>query len=94
MFAPPTIFDVIRVILFFVSPIIFLEGVLLLLLTVDRYNRLEKALNKEIGGLRKHVIPALETDIYAFHNWLLKRSVAVGVICIVYSLTIFLLLKK
>ena len=90
----PDFFDLVRVALLFLSPVVFLEGALLLLLNVDRYSKLEKSLSKEVGGMRKRMAPTLETNIYAFHNWLTRKSIAFGGVCIVYSLLIVFLFRK
>jgi hypothetical protein len=90
----PDIFDVVRIVLLFLSPVIFLEGILLLLLTADKYNKFEKALSRELGGMKKRVAPALESNIYAFHNWLMKKTIVVGIICIAYSLIIFFINRR
>jgi hypothetical protein len=94
MYEGPDFFDVIRVILLFLSPVVFLEGALLLLLNVDKYTKLEKALSKEVGGMKKRVAPTLESNIYAFHNWLTRKSIAFGGFCIIYSLLILFLFRK
>jgi hypothetical protein len=87
-------FYAIKIFTFWMSPVIFLEG-LLLLLSADKYNKLERILKKEIGGIRKKAKSKLETERYAFHEWLLKRKYIVSFSCIIYSaLVFFRLLEK
>ena len=88
------IFYFIRAILLVMSPIMLLMGMIILLAAADKYNKLEEALGKEIGGIRKKVIPKLETNIYTLHGWLLKRKIAIGLICIICSLAFFVALRK
>ena len=83
-----------RIFLLWMSPIIFVLSIVLLL-AAEQYSKLEKILGKEAGGIRKKVIPKLETNIYTFHDWLLKRRVILSLIFIIYSiLTFFTLLKR
>ncbi len=89
-----TIFDVMRTILLWVSPLVFLEGLLLLIIKVDKHIKLENQLGKEIGGIKKRLIPQIETNIYTFQNWLLKRTSILGLFFIIYSVMLFIVLIK
>ena len=44
--------------------------------------------------LRKRIIPKLEKNVYAFHEWCLKKNILIGIICIIYSVIVFLVLRK
>jgi uncharacterized membrane protein YfhO len=80
--------------LLWMSQIIFVLSIVILL-AAEQYSKLEKILEKEVGGIRKKVIPKLETNIYSFHDWLLKRRVILSLIFIIYPiLTFFNLLKR
>jgi len=83
-------FETLKSILLWVSPVVFLEGLILLFFKPDHYSKLEVALGKEMG-IKKRMIPALETNIYDFHNWSLDKKNAVGSFCIVASAVFFLL---
>ncbi|MFH0935600.1 MAG: hypothetical protein V1828_01890 [Candidatus Omnitrophota bacterium] len=86
------IFQVIRIIIFWTSPVIFLVG-LFLIVTAERYAKLEDKLGREIGGIRKRVIPKLETNIFTFHQWLLKKNVIVGCVYIACAILFFFFAK-
>ena len=88
------IFQLIRTILLVMSPIMLFMGVIILLAAADKYNKLEEALGKEIGGIRKKVIPKLENNVYTLHSWMLKRKIIIGLICIICSLAFFMALRK
>ena len=87
------IFQVIRIIIFWASPVIFLVG-LFLIITAERYAKLEEKLGREIGGIRKRVIPKLETNIFTFHQWLLKKNVIVGFLYIACAILFFFFARK
>ena len=88
------IFYLIRTVLLVMSPIMLLMGMIILLAAADKYNKLEEALGKEIGGIRKKTVPKLESNIYTLHNWMLKRKIVIGLICIICSLAFFVVLRK
>jgi len=89
-----TIFEVMRTILLWLSPLVFLEGILLLIGKADKHIRLEHRLGKEIGGIRKRLIPKIETNIYTFQNWLVKRTFVLGLFFIICSVMLFTVLRK
>ncbi len=89
-----TIFEVMRTIVLWLSPVVFLEGVLLLIIKVDKYIKLEHSLGKELGRLRKRVIPRIENNNYTFQNWMLKRTFTLGILFIIYSIMSFIVLRK
>ncbi|MDD4939530.1 MAG: hypothetical protein PHE18_01705 [Candidatus Omnitrophica bacterium] len=89
-----TFFDVLRTILLWFSPVIFLEGLLLLFMKVDKHIKLENHLEKEVVRIGKRVFPRIETNIYTFQNWMLKKTFGLGIFFIVYSVLIFLALKN
>ncbi|MFA5356992.1 MAG: hypothetical protein WC301_06305 [Candidatus Omnitrophota bacterium] len=88
-----TVFHVIKTVAFWLTPLVLLEGILLLLLRADKYTKLENRLGKEVGGIRKKMIPRLERDIYILQNWLLKKTPVVGVFFVVYAILLFIALK-
>ena len=88
------VFLAMKTFLLWTSPLILLEGILLLLTREDKYRKLEENLVKEVGGIRKKIIPWLETNNYVFQNWLLKRKLMLGIIFVVYALMLFSVLKK
>lgn len=86
------IFEILRIALFWSSPVIFLVGLLLVLYA--NYKRLEEFFGKELFGIKKKVFPMLETNIYVFHEWLLEKKTLLGVICIVLGVLFFLEFRK
>ena len=87
------LFNLIRTILLVMSPIMLFMGMIILLAAADKYNKLEEALGKEIGGIRKRIIPKLETNVYSLHGLMLKRKAIIGLICIICSLVFFVSLR-
>jgi len=63
-----TIFDVMRVIIFWLSPGIFFVGILLVV--YGNYKKIETMFSKEMG-IRKKIFPKLESYDYTFQRWLL-----------------------
>jgi len=84
-------FDIMREIVFWSSPVIFLLGIILLI--NNNFQNVESLAAKEFG-LRKRIFPALEHNVYVFHNWCLKRRVWIGLACIMYALVVFFVLRK
>jgi len=89
-----TIFEVMRTILLWLSPLVLLEGIVLLIGKADKQIKIERLLGKEVGDIRKRLIPRIETNIYTFHNWLLKRSFILGLFLIICSVMLFIVLRK
>jgi len=86
------VIEIIRTVLFWLSPILFLLGILLVL--YGNYRTLEDQLGEDIGGIRKKIILMLENNIDTFHEWLIKRKTILGILCIIAAVSMFLLLKK
>ena len=86
-----TILQILRRIVFWSSPVIFFVGVLLVLYA--NYRNIEVALSKEIGGIRKKIVPKLETNIYSFQEFLLQKNTVVGLICVVSAMVIFFTMR-
>jgi hypothetical protein len=84
-------FDIMRVIVFWSSPVVLLLGIILM--TFHNYRNVEVVLGKEYG-LRKRILPKLEQNIYSFHEWCLKRRTLIGLVCIIYSLVVFFAFRK
>lgn len=70
----------VRIFLYLLSLTVLVVGVLLL--AYKDYAKVEKILGQE-KGIRKRIIPRLETNIFSFHEWLLKSRMVIGIICIV-----------
>jgi len=88
-----TFFDILRIVMLWMSPVIVLVGLLLLLLNRGAYGSLEDKLGREVGGIKKRIIPLIETNINSPHNWMLARKNIVGLVFIVCFLVIFLFLR-
>jgi hypothetical protein len=86
-----TFFDVMRECVFWTSPIVFIIGVVLLM--YGNYKNFEALMLKEYG-LRNKILPEVEKNIYSFHDWCMKKHILIGMVCIVYSLVVFLVLKR
>jgi hypothetical protein len=84
-------FDYLREIVLWTSPVVFLMGITLLM--YSNYRNFEMLLGREYG-LRKRVLPKVEKNIYSFHEWCLKKHTLIGLICIIYALFIFLVLRN
>lgn len=84
-------FDIMREIVFWSSPVVLLIG--LVLMSYHRYGNIETVLGKEYG-LRKRILPGFERNIYSFHEWCMKNRTAIGLVCIIYSLTVYFALRR
>jgi hypothetical protein len=82
---------ILREIILWSTPVIIFVGVFLIL--YGNYSSFQSTLEKELG-LRKRIIPKLEKNVYAFHEWCLKKNILIGIICIIYSVIVFLVLRK
>ena len=87
-----TIFEIVQIILYALSPILFLIGIVMVLF--GNYKILEDNLNKEIGGIKKKIFPKLEDNIFSFHSWLLEKRIAIGLICVIFAMALFLGFKR
>lgn len=88
-----TIFDILRIIMLWMSPVIMIVGSLALVLSSGAYSNLEDKLGKEIGGIKRRVIPLIETNINSLHKWMLVRKNIVSLVFIACSLLILFILK-
>ena len=88
MFGDITIFDFMKPVLVLISPFLLLEGLFLLFLNQNAYIKFESLLGKEMG-LKKRILPALEDNIYTFHNWLVERKFVIGLLCILCGILFF-----
>ena len=84
-----TIFQVIRQIVYWCSALAFFIGILLVM--YGNYRNLEKALGRE-AGIKKRIMPKLESNIFTFHEWLLQRHTLVGAFLMILGLIVFLAL--
>jgi hypothetical protein len=82
-------FETFIVFLFALSPFLFISGVLILLAQLQKYNKMESVLGKEIGGITKRIAPIIETNIYSFHNRMIRRKVIIGLVCLILSVVLF-----
>jgi hypothetical protein len=94
VFEEITIFDTLRLLFFWLSPIILFCGLLLFLSSTKTYDELEYRLQREMWGIKRKTIPLLETNIQSFHKWILPRKKTVGLVCIICSLLVFVFLKQ
>jgi hypothetical protein len=85
-----TIFEVIKPVIFWLSPLIFLVGVLLVL--YGNYKKLDSIFIRELG-IRKKIFPKLESNNYSFHAWLLEKNTLTGIICIVFATVFFFIFR-
>jgi len=92
MFVDFTIFDLMKPVLVLVSPFLLLGGLFLLLLNQNAYTKFETVLSKEMG-LKKRYFPAIESNVFTFHDWLMKRKTAIGLLCVLCAVTFFLVNK-
>lgn len=79
-----TIIYILREIVFWTGVVSFITGILLL--GYRKYDTLETKLAKEVGGIKFKIFPKLESNIYTYHEKIVKRRKLLGLICIVYSL--------
>jgi len=85
-------------IIFILREIVFWSGVVtffagILLLAYRKYDTLETKLAKEVGGITFKIFPKLESNIYTYHEKIMKRRKLLGLICIAYSLTCIVVLR-
>ncbi|MDD5560826.1 MAG: hypothetical protein PHT50_02095 [Candidatus Omnitrophica bacterium] len=85
-----TVFDVVRPVIFWLSPLVFLVGMLLVL--YGNYKKLDSMLAKEMG-IRKKLLPKMESSNYTFHEWLLEKHTLTGVICIICAAVFFFVFR-
>jgi hypothetical protein len=86
-----TIIYILREIVFWSCVLAFFAGILLLV--YRNYDSLETKLAKEIGGIRYKIFPKLESNIYAYHERILKKRKLLGFICIAYALIAIFILR-
>ncbi len=80
-----------KIFLYMLSVSVFVVGILLV--SYKNYGKVEETLGVE-KGITKRIIPALESNIFSFHNWLLKRRTAIGIICIIAAAAGFVELRE
>jgi hypothetical protein len=86
-------FGILRIMLLWLTPFVFLEGVFLMLFKPEKQQKLEEFLSRKVG-LRQRMVPQIEKNIYTFHNWLMHKTPILGIIFIVYSICLFAVLIK
>jgi hypothetical protein len=91
LFEDWTFFDVMRQIILWSTPVVFLVGITMLV--YNNYRNLEKFLSREFG-MRKRLIPKIEQNIYTFHEWCLRKQTIIGLCCVIYSVAVFFILRK
>ncbi len=89
-----TILETIKIFLVWMSPVVMIVGSCLLLLTSDRYNKIEDVLGKDLGGIKKRTIPLLEKNIDFLQKWMLRYKKITGLVFIFCALLIFFFSKK
>jgi hypothetical protein len=80
-------FEVVKLFMIYLSPLVVFVGFLLLL--YGNYRSIEETLSREISGVRKKMLPKLENNIYSFHEWLLEKRILTGVIFIVCGVVFY-----
>jgi len=86
-----TVFEAMRIILFWFSPVLFILGIVVAL--YSNYRILEEKLGRNLIPIKVKRLLVIETNIYTFHEWLMNRRVLVGLSCIVFSVVFFLVFK-
>lgn len=92
MLVSEKVFEILRFILLGLTPLVFIEGLLLLLVKEPKYEKIEEALSKEFGVLKRRVAPWLESNIYSLQRKLLKKKTFLGVFFIIYAALLFFVL--
>lgn len=80
-----------KIFLYVLSISVLLVGILLV--AYKNYGKVEETLGVE-KGITKRIIPPLETNIFSFHNWLLKRRTAIGIVCIITAAAAFVQIRE
>ncbi len=75
---------------FWISPVVFAVGIMLLL-SFQEYQKIEELLGREIGGIRKKVLPKLEGNINTLQNWMINNRIVVGIVLIGYFVVFWVL---
>jgi len=86
-----TVIQAVRIIFFWISPILFFCGVIIAL--YSNYRILEEKLAQSVLPVKVKKVLLVEKDIMSFHEWLLNRRVQLGLLCIISSLVFFFVLK-
>ncbi|MFA6216478.1 MAG: hypothetical protein WDL87_02350 [Candidatus Omnitrophota bacterium] len=76
--------EVIKLVLLCLNPLIFIIGLVMFLVNEERFRRLEKNFDHELGIKRK-LVPSLENNIFTFHEFLLKKKMIVGIVFVIYA---------
>ena len=88
-----TILETIKIFLVWMSPVVMIIGSCLLLLSSDRYNKIEDVLGRDLGGIKKRTVSLLEKNIDFLQRWMLKHKKITGLVFIFCALLIFFLKK-
>ncbi|MCU0665953.1 MAG: hypothetical protein MUF05_02530 [Candidatus Omnitrophica bacterium] len=87
-----TVITALRVIFFWSSPLLFVIGVIIAV--YSNYRILEEKLAQNIMPVKIKKILVVEKNIMTFHEWLLNKRVAIGILCIISSVVFFITLKS
>ncbi|MDD5729930.1 MAG: hypothetical protein PHN57_02215 [Candidatus Omnitrophica bacterium] len=87
-----SIFEAIQRYICWSVPVLFVFG--LVLVFYGNYQKLEKLLGRELSPIKKIRIAVLEDENFTFHEWLLKRKIFLGFICIGLSAVFYFVLKS
>jgi len=82
-------FEATAAFLFGLGVFLFVSGLIVILTELNKYHKLESVLAKEVGGITKKIIPALETNIYTFHDRIVQSKMYIGLLCIILSIALF-----
>lgn len=89
-----TVFDVMRMVYLWTSPVVLVLSSVVLLLSTHRYHRVEVALGKSIGGIKQKTIPALEKDIDGLQKMMLDNKNLTALMLMLSSLIIIFVLTR
>ncbi len=76
--------EVIKIVLLALNPVILIIGLVMFLVNEEKYQKLEKLMDQELG-IKQKLFPGIEKNIYTFHQFLLKKKVFVGIVFVVYA---------
>lgn len=85
------VLQALRIVLFWLSPLLFLLGIVIAL--YSNYRMLEEKLAKNIIPIKLKRVIMIETNIYTLHEWLMSRRILIGLIAVVASVVFYLMFK-
>jgi|WetSurMetagenome_2_1015567.scaffolds.fasta_scaffold214652_2 hypothetical protein len=76
--------EIIKIVLLALNPVILIIGLVMFLVSEEKYQKLEKLMDQELG-IKQKLLPGIEKNILTFHQFLLKKKVFVGMVFVVYA---------